>query len=81
MRPHQIISLMTPDDFGGANNILSLPDHADHIHVGFRPEGVTAGADGGLNAKQWPDLIDQLKHIDNPTVPTRPSQDAIPSGD
>ena len=81
MRPHQIISLMTPDDFGGVDNILSLPDHADHIHVGFRPEGVTAGADGGLNAKQWPDLIDQLKHIDNPTVPTRPSQDAIPSGD
>jgi soluble lytic murein transglycosylase-like protein len=81
MRPHQIISLMTPDDFGGADNILSLPDHADHIHVGFRPEGTSVGEDGGLNAKQWPDLIDQLKHIDNPTVPTRPSQDAIPSSD
>jgi hypothetical protein len=81
MRPHQIISLMTPEDFGGADNVLSLPDHADHIHVGFRPEGATAGADGGLNAGQWPHLIDQLKHIDNPTVPTRPSQDAIPSSD
>ena len=37
MKPHQIISLMTPADFGGADNILSLPDHYDHIHVGFHP--------------------------------------------
>ena len=35
--PHQIISLMTPADFGGADNILILPDHYDHIHVGFHP--------------------------------------------
>ena len=34
MKPHQIISLMT---FDGADNTLSLPDHADHIHVGFQP--------------------------------------------
>src|SRR3954451_4655959 len=34
MAPHQIISLMT---FEGAANTLSLPDHADHIHVGFAP--------------------------------------------
>ena len=34
MKPHQIISLMT---FDGADNTLALPDHADHIHVGFRP--------------------------------------------
>jgi soluble lytic murein transglycosylase-like protein len=33
MRPHQIISLMT---FQGADNTLSLPDHANHIHVGFK---------------------------------------------
>lgn len=32
MRPNQIISLMTVD---GQDNTLSLPDHADHIHVGF----------------------------------------------
>jgi hypothetical protein len=37
MKPHQIISLMTPADFGGADNILSLPDHYNHIHAGFRP--------------------------------------------
>ena len=34
MKPHQIISLMT---FDGADNTLSLPDHNDHIHVGFQP--------------------------------------------
>jgi hypothetical protein len=33
----------------------------------------TGGADGGLKARQWPNLIDQLKQIDNPTVLTRPS--------
>jgi hypothetical protein len=33
-RPHQIISLMT---FADADNTLALPDHADHIHVGFAP--------------------------------------------
>jgi murein DD-endopeptidase MepM/ murein hydrolase activator NlpD len=81
MKPHQIISLMTPEDFGGADNILSLPDHYNHIHVGFHPDGTTGGADNGLNARQWPHLIEQLKNIDNPTVPTRPSHDAIPDGD
>jgi soluble lytic murein transglycosylase-like protein len=34
MDPHQIITLMT---YPGADNTLSLPDHANHIHVGFRP--------------------------------------------
>jgi len=40
MRPHQIISLMT---FAGADNTLSLPDHYNHIHVGFRPMRKIAG--------------------------------------
>jgi hypothetical protein len=34
MKPHQIISLMT---FDGTDNTLAMADHADHIHVGFRP--------------------------------------------
>src|SRR6185295_7780849 len=34
MRPHQIISLMT---FPGADNTMSMADHANHIHVGFHP--------------------------------------------
>ena len=32
--PHQIISLM---QYPGAANTLAMPDHWDHIHVGFRP--------------------------------------------
>jgi hypothetical protein len=32
--PHQIITLMT---YPGEDNTLALPDHANHIHVGFRP--------------------------------------------
>ncbi len=34
MKPHQIISLMSYD---GADNTLAMGDHADHIHVGWRP--------------------------------------------
>jgi transglycosylase-like protein with SLT domain len=34
MQPHQIISLM---QFPGASNTLAMSDHADHIHVGWRP--------------------------------------------
>ena len=34
MKPHQIISLMT---FEGTDNTFAMGDHADHIHVGFRP--------------------------------------------
>ena len=34
MKPHQIISLMT---FDGADNTFAMGDHADHIHVGWRP--------------------------------------------
>jgi hypothetical protein len=78
VKPHQIISLMTPADFGGADNIMSLPDHDDHIHVGFHP---LFGADGAsaLKPNQWFKLIDRLAHIDNPTVPTKPSKDALPA--
>ncbi len=32
--PHQIISLM---QYPGAANTLAMPEHWDHIHVGFRP--------------------------------------------
>ena len=33
--------------FDGADNTLALPDHADHIHVGFRP---LYGANGKLGS-------------------------------
>jgi hypothetical protein len=78
MKPHQIISLMTPADFGGADNILSLPDHYNHIHAGFRPMYNTSDGGGALKAGQWIKLIDRLNNIDNPTVRVKPSKDALP---
>jgi hypothetical protein len=78
MKPHQIISLMTPADFGGADNILALSDHDDHIHVGFHPMYNTSNGEGALKPGQWLKLIDRLSNIDNPTVPIKPSKDAIP---
>ncbi|MDX6732654.1 MAG: hypothetical protein QOC54_2602, partial [Baekduia sp.] len=79
MKPHQIISLMT---FDGADNTLSLPDHADHIHIGFRPLYGTDSKLGrqlnsALKPKQWIKLINRLGQIDNPKVLTQPSQYAI----
>ena len=79
-KPHQIISLMT---YAGTGNTLALPDHADHIHVGFRPlyEPGTPQAeqlDALLRPTQWIKLIDRLGRIDNPTVDPRPSSYAVP---
>ncbi|MCW2989349.1 MAG: peptidoglycan DD-metalloendopeptidase family protein, partial [Solirubrobacterales bacterium] len=77
MRPAQIISLM---DLGPPTFIL--PDHADHIHVGYTP---TFG-DGKLGAQlarilkpqQWERLIGRLGQIKNPQVPTKASPFAVP---
>jgi murein DD-endopeptidase MepM/ murein hydrolase activator NlpD len=79
MKPHQIISLM---QFEGADNTFSMGDHADHIHIGFRPlYGTNAKLGKQINAvlkpKQWIKLIDRLNSIDNPTVPTTPSKYSI----
>jgi hypothetical protein len=80
MEPHQIISLM---DLGG--NTMSLPDHYNHIHVGFRPlfgENKKLGqqANAVLKPGQWNDLIDRLRQIDNPVVATKPSKYSISTG-
>ncbi|WP_022926974.1 lytic murein transglycosylase [Patulibacter americanus] len=82
MKPHQIISLMTASDFGGAGNILPLPDHADHIHVGFHVEDNGTAQLGqqlasALKPAQWDDLIAQLGKIENPDVPTKVSKYAL----
>jgi murein DD-endopeptidase MepM/ murein hydrolase activator NlpD len=76
MKPHQIISLMT---FEGADNTLSLPDHADHIHVGFRPlfgsnDKLGRQLNAVLKPDQWAKLMKRLGRIDNPTVPIKPSK-------
>lgn len=79
MKPAQIISLMT---FDGADNTIALPDHHDHIHIGFRPQfdaGTRAGrrVEAVLKPKQWIKLIERLGQIDNPKVLERPSKYAI----
>ncbi|HEY6887907.1 MAG TPA: lytic murein transglycosylase, partial [Solirubrobacter sp.] len=79
MKPHQIISLMT---FPDADNTLSLPDHADHIHIGFHPQyGDNTKLSKQLNAvlkpTQWARLIERLGKIDNPKVSVEPSNSAI----
>jgi hypothetical protein len=79
MKPHQIISLMT---FEGADNTLSMPDHADHIHIGFRPlygsdSKLGRQLNSALKPSQWIKLIDRLGKIDNPKVLTSPSKYAV----
>ncbi len=76
MKPHQIISLMT---FDGTDNTYAMGDHADHIHVGWRPlYGQSAKTarriDAILKPKQWIKLIDRLGDIDNPEVREAPSR-------
>ena len=72
MAPAQVISLMS---YPGAPTALAMNDHADHIHVGFRPLGGAGGASGGggttargLRPQQWLRLVDRLGRIANPLV-------------
>jgi hypothetical protein len=64
MKPHQIITLM---QFAGANNTVAMADHADHIHIGWRPHrdpGVGPRLDSTLDARQWIRLFDRLGKLD-----------------
>lgn len=77
MRPHQIISLL---DYGA--NTYAMGDHADHVHVGFKPlfgdnKKLGMAALAVLKPGQWSHLLDRLRKIDNPVVPTKPSKYAI----
>jgi len=79
MKPAQIITLMKYD---GTDNTLAMGDHADHIHVGYRPQfdpSTKAGkqAEAILKPSQWIKLIDRLGDIANPTVKVQPSKYAI----
>ena len=69
MAPAQIISLMRYD---GAPTALAMTDHADHIHVGFRPAAGTRVTAQGLRPRQWLRLVDRLGKIANPQVRRRP---------
>jgi hypothetical protein len=79
MEPHQIISLL---DYG--RNTLALPDHNDHIHVGFRPlfgDNKKLGKQALVVLKpgQWNNLIQRLNQLRNPVVPTKASKFALPA--
>ena len=76
MHPHQVISL---EDLPGETS-FALPDHYDHVHVGYRPT-VTAGEArfaALLKPDQWNRLINRLGEIENPEVATKPSKAALP---
>jgi hypothetical protein len=77
MQPHQIISLL---DYGA--NTFAMSDHADHIHIGFKPlfgnnSKLGLQALAVLKPGQWNNLVQRLSKIDNPVVPTKPSKFAI----
>jgi hypothetical protein len=79
MKPHQIISLMT---FPGTDNTYSMPDHADHIHIGWEPQfGANTAASRQVHAivkpSQWVKLISRLGQIANPQVRKAPSRYAL----
>ncbi|MBA2504372.1 MAG: lytic murein transglycosylase [Thermoleophilaceae bacterium] len=79
VQPAQVISLI---EKGGPT--LAMADHADHIHVGFRPmfganKKLGKQAFALLKPGQWEDLVKQLGTIENPVVPTKPSRFALPA--
>jgi soluble lytic murein transglycosylase-like protein len=79
MKPAQIISLM---DYEGADNTVVMADHADHIHVGFRPTFDPDSKEARelaavLEPGQWIDLVERLGSIENPTVRTEPSKASV----
>ena len=62
--PAQIISLF---DIGGST--MSMSDHGDHVHVGFRPAGgAPSVAASVLKPDQWPRLLARLSELENPVV-------------
>jgi hypothetical protein len=77
MHPHQVISL---EDLPGPTS-FPLPDHYDHVHVGYHP--LSGPFDQQFNAllkpRQWLRLTNQLDQIENPRVPTEPSKYSLPA--
>jgi murein DD-endopeptidase MepM/ murein hydrolase activator NlpD len=75
MRPEELISL---ENLGGPS--FPLPDHDDHVHIGWQPAflGQEASFVQLLKPDQWQRLTDRLGEIDNPEVPTKPSKYSLP---
>jgi hypothetical protein len=76
MHPHQVISL---EDLPGETS-FALPDHYDHVHVGYHPLSgpFDQQFEALLKPDQWQRLTDRLAKIENPDVPTAPSKYAVP---
>jgi len=76
MQPHQVISL---EDLPGETS-FALPDHYDHVHIGYHPieGGPEAQFTALLKPNQWQRLINRLGQIENPDVPVSPSKYAEP---
>ena len=77
MMPDQVISLM---EMGGPT--FALPDHDDHIHVGYTPDGSESDKQplsSMLEPEQWDKLLDRIGELDQPTVPTKPSKYSLPA--
>jgi hypothetical protein len=76
MHPHQVISL---EDLPGETS-FALPDHYDHVHVGYHPLSgpFDQQFEALLKPDQWQRLTDQLGQIENPDVRTAPSKYALP---
>ncbi len=78
MQPHQVISL---EDLPGETS-FALPDHFDHVHVGYY--ALAGGSPLGgqfpamLKPEQWQRLIRRLGEIENPNVPVGPSRYSVP---
>jgi hypothetical protein len=77
MVPDELISL---ENLGGPS--FAMGDHADHVHIGYRPTYGTR-IEGEfvqlLKPDQWLRLTDRLEEIENPDVPTKPSDAALPA--
>jgi len=80
MRPSELISL---HNLGGPS--FAMGDHADHVHVGWRPVYDPDSAEARfvqlLRPDQWLRLTDRLGEIENPDVPTEPSEHSLPGGE
>jgi transglycosylase-like protein with SLT domain len=77
IQPDQVISLM---DMGGPTYVMA--DHADHIHVGFRPlygSNARLGRQARrlLSDNQWDRLFSRIGDIRNPVVRVKPSKYSI----
>jgi hypothetical protein len=77
MQPTELISLM---DMGGPS--FAMGDHADHIHVGWRPllgsnAKLGRAARRILSANQWDRFVARIADIRNPVVRTKPSKYSI----